>query len=322
MAVFAVVVCVACEAPTIHVSSAAADAGVDAAEPPLDEVYTRVAESYCNTFESCSPVEFSAFAGDRPGCVARYARYVARLTNGWGVGATVAQRRACAEALDVKDCAKAMRLTYEPPTECRIPGELATGDPCATGIQCKNARCVGSVCGRCAALVAEGGDCPVDGACAFGLVCTNKKCRKPGDVGAACDKDKPCHRDLVCDGGACARAPIEGQACLAFADSPCGNLGNLACDTTANKCVRWKLAKRDEPCGSIGGAPVLCANGSACRAPIPTQPGVCVPGLPDGATCAGSVFAFGGPCTWPSRCMANVCRPLELVDCTLPGVPL
>ena len=105
-------------------------------------------------------------------------------------------------------------------------------------------------CGTCAPLQAANGVCSVDEGCARGLVCANKKCVTPKNLGGDCDPNNPCRANLYCDknsrkctmrvgpgspcgsdGNAC--DPLQGVACNGFAANPtCQTVGVAKRGTT------------------------------------------------------------------------------------------
>jgi hypothetical protein len=318
---------VGCKAPTVVLltddAAVAPEVHDDVAAPdPVDPVFTRIAEAYCNVTAQCAPVDLATQWGSVDECMQGYPRFTAHLTSGWGVLATADQRRACADALATTDCAKAARTWIEGdlPAACRVPGALSLGASCASNWQCASMHCSGQ-CGVCVDPLPDGA-CTDQRQCPFGHLCVATKCVKPRELGEACDASTTCHLDLACQSGTCVRAPTQGETCLEGADHACARTRNLRCEPTTKQCVPWKIAKVGEPCGPNGDEPVPCERGLACKQLGPGLAGTCVTTHPDGTACLPAYYATpGGPCRFPSSCVRRVCRALELDDCSLPEAP-
>ena len=81
--------------------------------------------------------------------------------------------------------------------------------------------------GQCLALVAEGGTCPSNAACAQGLNCIGGKCTKQAlpALGASCSGSVECGGGAVCASGKCIKPKDAGESCkLPF------ECRSLACD--------------------------------------------------------------------------------------------
>jgi hypothetical protein len=317
-----------CHAPVVQIveTEAGADAALDVLpEPPVDPAFDRVAEAYCNVAARCMPIELRSLWGSIDDCKKRYPRYIAHLTSGFGSRATPAERRACAEALDVTDCAKAVRMWTEgdKPAACRIPGALPVDAPCGSDWQCATMHCSGS-CGKCVDPLPMSSKCSSQPECPFGQVCLSGKCAQPRELDEPCVPSIDlCHFDLACSGGKCVRAPTAGEACLEGADIPCARGRDLRCDPATKTCVLWKIGtKVGDPCGPSGIESVLCDHGLTCKELGPLLPGKCVRAHDDGEACNQAFYSTpGGPCQFPDSCIRNVCRELELQDCSNPGAP-
>lgn len=128
-------------------------------------------------------------------------------------------------------------------------GTVQRGETCTLDEECEGESfCLfGDACpGTCSELLSAGETCVDDGNCESGLVCSEatSRCVRPSSEGDACEQGEPqCASPYICLG----------------ADEETGEPGT--CLSTTNLLVR----EEGEACSFIGGEPVLCQEGLACR---------------------------------------------------------
>lgn len=176
-------------------------------------------------------------------------------------------RSKCAEKMKTAACDDEL-------PECDLPaGSLADGEPCAGREQCQSKYCKldGSGCGKCAPLVAAGGDCTSPADCAAGkdevTSCDPQqnsatgKCSvwKVAKAGQTCSAQAFCDVKSHCD---VPNKDAKSGTCLANLD-----VGKTCDDTRACRpglvCTNNKCAakpKEGEACDAID----ACADGLAC----------------------------------------------------------
>jgi hypothetical protein len=244
-----------------------------------------------------------------------------------GVNITSDGLEKCAQALKAAPCGAT-------PQECSADlahGSLGAGAGCFVDAQCASGSCnlsIGTitgdggaaqtVCGACAAPVAEGAPCAgssnqcapgtacvPDGSgtsqvvckkvayvgageacgaatrCQTNLMCSSQGiCTPIGASGASCDGDHKCGVGLVCRSGHCSNGGAAGDAC--DASNAC-NVG-FVCDAASSKCKPQVWAKPGEACSEE----VQCEAGFCAQTDPTTLSGTCPVILHEGDACDSS----------------------------------
>lgn len=201
-------------------------------------------------------------------------------------------------------------------------GESCYSDEeCADGLQCL----WDDGDSTCAPMSDLGESCEGPHRCRDGLTCLEEGqefvCVLPAQEGEPCDwDDDGCAPGLVCRDGTC-EVPLFGDV-----GDPCGvhwsdcseQLG-LICDWESETCLEPDYAELGEACGDTEEGFVLCEPNAFCQTPGLGQPGTCIEKwVPDGEFCepGGFLGPGGPPCTWPAKCVNNICQlpSLEICD--------
>jgi len=192
---------------------------------------------------------------------------------------------------------------------CFVSGKRGEGAGCWSFAQCGSGECVGdAVCGTCRPRVPADGGCQVDSDCQRGLVCGQKRCVVPMNLGGACSDARPCRRSLLCRNGACGPKAPEGGACTAHTDCA----GGLLCNFTKGACGRATVSSSRCSSREANGSVLFCAGGTTCE----QSTSMCVANAADNQACTPD----GTPdCLWPAVCAGGTCRLAKPVDC--PAMP-
>lgn len=263
-----------------------------------------------------------------------------------GIAVSANSFDACTAKLEALPCDESLFSD----TSCDLPpGTLEIGSACADDLQCQTSNCLrtaarpadgGTVdaegCGKCAAVVAEGGSCTKGERCVKGTFCSgttcvaggtgksgdpcagyrqcesglycdsqSKKCAPARDIGGACTSGIECKRGLRCANKMCAAPAKEGDACNPQGLLDCG--AALGCDPASSKCAKRRFAKSGEVCD---GLVTFCEFGS-CPAEATK---VCPQILADGTACDSAdrtrmcdfgASCRGGTCQLPDPAMCR-----------------
>jgi hypothetical protein len=286
-----------------------ANAGVSA-----DEGCGQMATALCNALNACAPVFVQEQWGDATTCVAR-AKLSCTTDQGIpSITRTPDDLVACAKMVPSLSCADALAGKY--PAACQPkPGMIANGAACGSNLQCTSTYCNKTdTCGVCSPRGAAGGACTVNEGCMNGLVCANKACVAPAEMGGACNlPGQPCRADLYCSAsagaGTCLARVEVGGSCAGNTGDACDVFKGAVCNTVfnANTCVTIMIAKGGDACGLA--IKTACVGGVApCSNPLTT--GTCANPAQDGATCGGSAV-----CLPPATCVSGICRLPSTPDC-------
>ncbi|MEO7109826.1 MAG: hypothetical protein ABI183_05270 [Polyangiaceae bacterium] len=223
---------------------------------------------------------------------------------------------ACAAAINAADCTTAVEQI--PECNAGIPnGTLATGAPCASGLQCSSGGCSAGAqdadggstnCGTCQDPVADGKDCSA-GPCVTGDTCSlsidssgslAETCTKqaaPAAVGGSCGGDSDCLAPNHCNfatpdaaTGTCAAPGAAGASCSA--NQNCST--PLVCTGGDTEACTTAVAA-----GCTCAVSSDCAVGTACDT-TSLKCAAFTYGKP-GATCDGTIaLCSQGQCNTPT----------------------
>lgn len=241
-----------------------------------------------------------------------------------GTSKTPALLSACTTSLAQQTCGDYFDNVLT--ASCRpVAGTLANGAPCLSSWQCTSAFCSlphADVCGVCAPRPQAGDSC-VDSVCGTGLLChmSTLTCSKAIAAGGGCDKNNPCASGFACVGngaGAQGTCKAEGHTAGTPCDPKsallpgCDKNAGLYCDATSLQCKAMMAVGDGQPCGTVGGAQVLCKAGGLCVGATLLQPGTCKAPVADGAACNDLT---GPPCGAPAKCVRGTCRMPDAAVC-------
>jgi hypothetical protein len=192
---------------------------------------------------------------------------------------------------------------------CFTEGKRGTGVACAYPSNCQSGVCSGglTVCGTCAAPLADGQAC--------------------GTAGGVCPPGDFCHpQTRVCTPKSAITYAAVGQPCDLGAAQVVGCTGDLLCIAgtsggTAGTCT--PAPGVGQPCATAGFSASICAAGTVCSA---ATSGICmVPGACGAATCDATSFcglADGGMACLPRPSLGQSCSDPTLGSkpCVAPAV--
>jgi len=286
------------------------DGGADVAALTAQEGCAREAQAICDALDHCAPPWVQYLYGDKTTCVSRLSGSCMDEQGAPGVSRLPAEMASCASAVTAASCADLLGGKY--PTACQVkPGTVANGKACGTDWQCADAYCAkpaDSNCGVCAPRSTVNGNCAADDGCQPGMVCANKKCVVPGDVGAACDGNDPCRSNLYCTpAGTCSAKLGAGAVCANIFSGECDIYQGFVCSNliTAGQCVQVTVKKGGESCG--GGTRTVCMGFNPCSGSTAAQTGVCANPAGDGEACGDGAGA-GRNCLPPATCTGGLYR--------------
>lgn len=286
-----------------------------------DSAVQAYASAQCDQLERCSPAVIPLSFGDKASCVTSFTASLKQQFVLRGVRVSSDEAAACTASLGTQACDDPT-----PPAACRLKGELANDQPCASGLQCSSGQCfldsgvasATSYCGTCKAFVPEGGDCSA-AACEPGLGCSSgNRCIRGGAEGAACTDQFDCAGVLDCVGKKCTPLVQEGETCGATTTA-CDSRKGLACvqigpAVTSTQCQPVVFATTGQPCGLDAGKLTVCAAGGSCANVDPaTSRGTCAAALAEGATC--SLEQGSAACAIGLDCANGICAKPLLATC-------
>ncbi|HVZ71845.1 MAG TPA: hypothetical protein VHJ20_05660 [Polyangia bacterium] len=298
--------------PASNSDGSAIDAPLDA-PPTAASACAQVAAALCDRLDACSPTALKVFYGDKATCTTRANLSCTTDQGTSGIKRTPDDLVACATALGPARCADLLANQY--PAACDdMPGLVVNGAACGSNLQCVSTYCnkMDAACGVCSPRQQAGGDCTVDDGCVKGLVCANKKCVTPGDVGADCNPpNQPCRADLYC-GKVMAK-------CLAKVGVGAACPDDQACDLTRGAvcikgvCEMIDVAKAGDACGLP--TKTVCTGFQGLGAGDPCSNlltgGICARTAEDGTACGMDHKV----CLAPATCVEGVCRLPSAPNC-------
>jgi hypothetical protein len=240
-----------------------------------------------------------------------------------GADYTVADLRACADALASINCAQLQDGSQIAGCEGLNTGTLANDDACVDDDQCQSGICNRE--GDCGVCAAESNTCDSNDDCPAAQVCEfNGICVAPVVLGATCDIDSaPCERNAFCSfDEVCVRTPGLGEDCPDFEcvagatcnnDNVCVTLPGIgdACDF---ECVAGGYCSDAQVCIAIPGLGGDCSETFECTedSTCDFDTFVCIeivpPGDAAGEACrynAGYPFTCARDATEPLVCLPN-----------------
>ncbi|MEE2757356.1 MAG: hypothetical protein VYA30_11870 [Myxococcota bacterium] len=310
-----------------------------------DEIATRVAEAYCDSFQRCYPDIRTTFILYRDHCIsalsASLGRGLADIEAAIDAGRVTyipKELARCIAAIGSSTCQQVDREDFEEACAGPIEGAVELGQRCSLDSECKDGFCPGdNGCeATCQPLSAEGERCSIDGEnqCRAGLDCDSSQiCVQKqflelrADVNQPCDFVK-CRPGLVC-GTTTPRTCVpfdqvysrtRGESCTALeGDGPADNCAlDLICrsaldDPNASVGQCEERPQLGEPCRPAHSAPELwCAAGLFC-AGIDSNAGS-LAGICEALPAMGSACGlhFGSPrfCDINSSCLDGICQPM------------
>lgn len=287
-------------------------------EPVTPATVGAFASALCAKTAACfGDTTMRVLYGNVDTCAARQRQQLELDVKGQGSTVTDGAARTCIDKINAASCENI--LVGVLPSECNFKGTLPDGAACTGNGQCSSGSCFvadqGS-CGKCGAPVPLDGDCS-QGRCEQGLDCnTDKKCKRPGAAGVACDEATPCGPSLSCVNRTCTASLGEGAPCTVgdLMAVPCDLTKGLICQRPGDigvdgTCGRVDFARSGEAC-PLSGNPrrfVLCENGECSG----LQDGTCQGWLADGAPCGEDTAG----CQQPARCRNGRCALLDPTTC-------
>jgi hypothetical protein len=293
-------------------SGAGSDAPADS-PPTAEDACMREADAVCSALSDCAMPWVQFLYGDKDTCVMRLGRSCIDEQSAAGITRTTNDLVACAEAVKRASCPDLLASKF--PDACLVkPGTIANGLACGSDWQCADAYCnkpSNSDCGVCGPRSAAGGTCTADDGCQTGMVCANKKCVLPGDMGAGCGDAAPCRSNLYCANNVCGPKLGAGGACTTILSGTCDIYQGYVCNTLlgAGQCTLVTVKKGGEACG--GGTATVCMDFNPCAGSTANQTGVCANPAADGTQCG--TTGNDPHCLPPANCVNGLCR--------LPSVP-
>lgn len=272
----------------------------------LDSACGDFASAICSRTKACLAVLFDYQYGDQATCEADVKPQCMATPDLAGAKMEAADIQTCADAYSALSCDAL--FVGGIPEACRVKGEKADGDSCATAAQCSGLSCVTmgeGECGVCDTRVAAGGSCAAEGAkCEYGLSCLNDVCTKLGGSGDPCASNDECGASFACVDGACGTPLAAGAPCDASGPR-CDPLKTLYCNPKTNVCQAFELAAIGEACGYDVNTGVI----SLCEADGNCDPDteVCVAALKQGDTCAVDATTGTSNCRHDLQCVGGVC---------------
>jgi hypothetical protein len=277
------------------------------AEDQACETYLAVA---CAFAFRCLPYSSTVIYGDPRTCAERARLVCGRYFFSRGSNLTPRWLLDCAEAYNRIACDDLFSDSL--PAACRpVPGQLADGAACGSGIQCRSSYCrlEASGCGRCVQGKKAGERCATVQECEPGLLCLgsgmDQKCTTITYVGegASCGGANVCRfPSLSCEGGRCVKLLGLGEACDPQR-SLCNIQSALFCSTASRKCEAIRWAKINEACSRLEGP--HCMGGATCKIPMGLTMGTCVAPVRDGEMCDPAKDLV---CQAPAGCTAGTCQ--------------
>src|SRR5450432_2555224 len=258
----------------------------------------------CQKINDCAPLVVKVGYGTVDKCIARSKLSCMDAFKAPDSGATAATIATCVAAIPAATCED---VIYRTLTACAIKGGRTNGSACGTAEQCMSGHCTNSdvMCGVCADYVGAGSACAVDEDCTPGLVCGGDlHCVTPAVAGSICNDNQPCKVGLYCRNGSCVNgAETPGATCEPTLAVSCDILKGIYCDATLGKCANLGFAPNGDPCGSVSGKLVVCAEGECIKTALTDAQGLCGSLAGDGAACDATTA-----CEAPARCVAGHCK--------------
>jgi hypothetical protein len=271
----------------------------------------QVAQALCDALDRCAPVFVQEQYGDATTCVSRTSLSCMSDQALPSVARTPDDLVRCAQAEPGISCPDA--LAGKLPSACETkPGSLANGVACGSNLQCQSAYCNKTdACGVCGPRQGANGPCTVNDGCMTGLVCANKTCVTPAELGGTCNlPSQPCRADLYCTAangpGMCAARMAAGGSCADNPGDACDVFKGNICNTADHTCLIIAIAKGGEMCGIVNKA--ACVGGIAPCSGLLT--GICANPAQDGEACGGTAV-----CVPPATCVNKVCRLPSAPNC-------
>ncbi len=272
----------------------------------------QVAKATCDALNGCAPIFFEEQYGDEPTCISRAVLSCMTDQSVSGITRTADDLVSCAKAAATTSCADALAGNF--PSACSVkPGTVVNGMACGSDWQCQSTYCNKTdACGVCGPRQAMNGDCTANDGCVTGLVCGNKKCVAPAELGVACNlPGQPCRSDLYCTSmtgsGTCAAKQGAGGPCADNPSDACDFVHGDICNTNDHTCVMIKIGKGGDTCSLA--SKTVCAGGVAPCSDI-LLGGVCANPAQDGAACGGNAV-----CVPPATCVDRICRLPSAPNC-------
>jgi hypothetical protein len=289
------------------------DAAVEMHVVTTEEGCNQVAKALCDALNACAPVFVEEQYGDEATCISRTALVCMTDQGLPAITRTPDDLVACAQVAPGTSCADALAGRF--PAACQIkPGTTANGLACGSNLQCQSGYCNKTdACGVCGPRQAAAGGCTSNDGCMQGLVCANKTCVAPAELGKPCNlPNQPCRSDLYCTSssgsGTCAARIESGGPCADNPGDACDVFKGNICNTQDHTCLTINIAKGGEKCGIL--SKTACVGGIAPCSNLLS--GVCANPAQDGETCGDANNAV---CVPPATCVNKVCRLPSAPNC-------